>query len=147
MLHPFWDASLVGPTRPQINTKSLLRWLVQMQGLPIEMGGFKGRTNKLVDGCYSWWVGGSLNLLAALGVSFGVPGNVDQSQDQDDGQDWHNVDGESDFFILLQCVNIRVLHRLFLQSRSLAGVYPLCRATPSRWLTRQASEVRVTLLS
>ncbi|KAF9493816.1 terpenoid cyclases/Protein prenyltransferase [Pleurotus eryngii] len=85
MLRPLW-------TPPLLGRRSLLRWLVQMQGLPIEMGGFKGRTNNLVDGCYSWWIGGSLNLLAALGVSVGALGNVNQSQDQDDGQDWHNVD-------------------------------------------------------
>jgi prenyltransferase beta subunit len=40
-----------------------------MQGLDIELGGFKGRTNKLVDGCYSWWCGGSFSLLEALGVN------------------------------------------------------------------------------
>ena len=39
-----------------------------MQGVDIELGGFKGRTNKLVDGCYSWWCGGSFALLEALGV-------------------------------------------------------------------------------
>ncbi|KAH9990916.1 terpenoid cyclases/protein prenyltransferase alpha-alpha toroid [Russula vinacea] len=38
-------------------------------GLEIELGGFKGRTNKLVDGCYSWWVGGAFALLEALGLS------------------------------------------------------------------------------
>jgi len=37
--------------------------VVQMQGDEAELGGFKGRTNKLVDGCYSWWVGGVFNLL------------------------------------------------------------------------------------
>lgn len=26
-------------------------------------GGFQGRTNKLVDGCYSWWQGGIFSLL------------------------------------------------------------------------------------
>jgi len=39
-----------------------------MQGVDIELGGFKGRTNKLVDGCYAWWCGGSFALLEALGV-------------------------------------------------------------------------------
>lgn len=34
------------------------RWLTSMQGLPIEGGGFRGRSNKLVDGCYAWWCGG-----------------------------------------------------------------------------------------
>lgn len=46
-----------------IDVKRLYRWAVNMQGIPIEGGGFKGRTNKLVDGCYSWWVGGLFPLL------------------------------------------------------------------------------------
>jgi len=29
-------------------------------------GGFMGRTNKLVDGCYSYWQGGLYNVRAAL---------------------------------------------------------------------------------
>lgn len=35
------------------DTKSLLRWLANKQ-MSFE-GGFQGRTNKLVDGCYSFW--------------------------------------------------------------------------------------------
>jgi protein farnesyltransferase subunit beta len=41
----------------------LARWVAQRQGT-VE-GGFNGRTNKLVDGCYSWWQGGVMPLLAA----------------------------------------------------------------------------------
>lgn len=41
-----------------IDANAALRWTVLQQGGPIEGGGFRGRTNKLVDGCYSWWVGG-----------------------------------------------------------------------------------------
>jgi protein farnesyltransferase subunit beta len=29
-------------------------------------GGFQGRPNKLVDGCYSFWVGGLFPLLEAI---------------------------------------------------------------------------------
>ena len=29
-------------------------------------GGFQGRTNKLVDGCYSFWVGGVFPLLQEM---------------------------------------------------------------------------------
>lgn len=29
-------------------------------------GGFQGRTNKLVDGCYSFWQGGSFPLINAI---------------------------------------------------------------------------------
>lgn len=39
----------------------LLRWAAYKQ-LPIE-GGYNGRTNKLVDGCYSFWVGALYNLI------------------------------------------------------------------------------------
>ncbi|KAF4569341.1 CAAX farnesyltransferase (FTase) subunit beta [Pleurotus pulmonarius] len=91
MLQPFLDDSLVGTTRPQINTNSLLRWLVHMQGSPTELGGFRGRTNKLVDGCYSWWVGGAFTLLEVLGVSVATP-DIDQSHGQGDEQDWNDVD-------------------------------------------------------
>ncbi|PFH45619.1 hypothetical protein AMATHDRAFT_77974 [Amanita thiersii Skay4041] len=54
--------------RPSIDTPNLLRWLTHMQGNAIEVGGFRGRTNKLVDGCYSWWCGGCFPLLEALDV-------------------------------------------------------------------------------
>lgn len=29
-------------------------------------GGFNGRTNKLVDGCYSWYVGASMVMVSRL---------------------------------------------------------------------------------
>ena len=41
--------------------KALLRWLVNRQ-MSIE-GGFNGRTNKLVDSCYSFWQGSIFNML------------------------------------------------------------------------------------
>ena len=40
------------------------RWAVQKQG-SVE-GGFMGRTNKLVDGCYSFWQGGLFPMLQSL---------------------------------------------------------------------------------
>ena len=46
-----------------VDIKRLYRWAASLQGLEIEGGGFRGRTNKLVDGCYSWWVGGLFPLL------------------------------------------------------------------------------------
>lgn len=49
-----------------LNARALLRWATHMQGLPIEAGGFRGRSNKLVDGCYSWWCGGLFNILDAM---------------------------------------------------------------------------------
>ncbi|KAL0948363.1 hypothetical protein HGRIS_010945 [Hohenbuehelia grisea] len=94
LLQPFLNAS-TGP-KPTVNTKNLVRWLVQMQGTEIELGGFKGRTNKLVDGCYSWWVGGSFALLESIGV------NVNHNHDTNDPakakpdaeESWDDVDDD-----------------------------------------------------
>ncbi|CAH1117346.1 unnamed protein product [Phaedon cochleariae] len=47
-----------------IDEQALLRWLVNRQ-MRLE-GGFQGRTNKLVDGCYSFWQGGAFPLLYTL---------------------------------------------------------------------------------
>lgn len=39
--------------RSKINLENLLYWLTSQQIQPL--GGFRGRTHKLVDGCYSFW--------------------------------------------------------------------------------------------
>ncbi|XP_050442858.1 protein farnesyltransferase subunit beta [Adelges cooleyi] len=46
------------------DTKALLRWVVNKQ-MSFE-GGFQGRTNKLVDGCYSFWQAGIFPVLTNL---------------------------------------------------------------------------------
>ena len=46
---------------PHINTSNLLYWLTAQQVQSI--GGFRGRTNKLVDGCYSFWQAASFELI------------------------------------------------------------------------------------
>ncbi|KAL5480559.1 RAM1 [Sanghuangporus weigelae] len=80
---------------PEINIRNLTRWLALMQGSEIELGGFKGRTNKLVDVCYSWWVGGCFALLRSLGV--GVHHTVPSQQqvdNEDDDEQWSDVDDD-----------------------------------------------------
>ncbi|ODV91196.1 hypothetical protein CANCADRAFT_57515 [Tortispora caseinolytica NRRL Y-17796] len=47
-----------------LDVDKLLYWLAARQ-YEIE-GGFSGRTNKLVDGCYSFWVGGCFPLLQTI---------------------------------------------------------------------------------
>ncbi len=83
---------------PSINTRALLRWCVQMQGLPIELGGFKGRTNKLVDGCYSWWVGGCVvlaeTLLGVTATHEAVPHEHHEESDEDGQKSWDDADGK-----------------------------------------------------
>lgn len=44
--------------------KSLLRWTVNRQ-MRLE-GGFQGRTNKLVDGCYSFWQAGAMPMIQGI---------------------------------------------------------------------------------
>ncbi|XP_017469118.1 PREDICTED: protein farnesyltransferase subunit beta [Rhagoletis zephyria] len=46
------------------DTHQLLKWNLQRQ-MPFE-GGFQGRTNKLVDGCYSFWVGATIPITQAI---------------------------------------------------------------------------------
>lgn len=51
-----------------LDVQALLSWLVARQHAP--EGGFAGRTNKLVDGCYSHWIGGCWSLIeAALNIA------------------------------------------------------------------------------
>lgn len=46
-----------------IDLDLLISWLSHRQYAP--EGGYSGRTNKLVDGCYSHWVGGCWPLIEA----------------------------------------------------------------------------------
>jgi len=48
----------------KLDLKSFMRWCVARQ-TSFE-GGFNGRSNKLVDGCYSFWIGGCFPLLQAV---------------------------------------------------------------------------------
>lgn len=94
MLQPYLSSLPDSVNQPTINYKSLLRWLTQMQGSEIELGGFKGRTNKLVDGCYSWWVGGAFPLLQSLGVGKQHHAEEPQHVASEAGTEhWDDVDG------------------------------------------------------
>lgn len=44
----------------ELDISRLLEWLSQRQ---VEFGGFNGRTNKLIDSCYSFWVGSTHNIV------------------------------------------------------------------------------------
>ncbi|EMS18134.1 Farnesyltransferase subunit beta [Rhodotorula toruloides] len=52
--------------RAELDVRALMRWSASLQAMPIEGGGFRGRTNKLVDGCYSWWCGGLFPIVDSL---------------------------------------------------------------------------------
>ncbi|CBQ70127.1 related to RAM1-protein farnesyltransferase, beta subunit [Sporisorium reilianum SRZ2] len=55
------------PQTSQLDRDALIRWATAQQGIPFEGCGFRGRTNKLVDGCYGWFSGGGLfTVLSAM---------------------------------------------------------------------------------
>ncbi|KAG5437281.1 hypothetical protein PCANB_001074 [Pneumocystis canis] len=66
---------LIGSPRVMIqrylNVQKLVRWLALRQSR-VE-GGFSGRTNKLVDGCYTWWIGGCWAILSAIVEGIDAP--------------------------------------------------------------------------
>ncbi|KAH7886715.1 terpenoid cyclases/protein prenyltransferase alpha-alpha toroid [Phlebopus sp. FC_14] len=97
MLQPYFhsDHHSSANSKPSVDYKRLMRWLVQMQGSESELGGFRGRTNKLVDGCYSWWVGGCFALLASQGIGgYRGPSQEDHERTNPahDEASWHDVD-------------------------------------------------------
>lgn len=57
------DPDLIVPFSSYLDVPLLISWLSSRQYAP--EGGFSGRTNKLVDGCYSHWVGGCWPLIEA----------------------------------------------------------------------------------
>lgn len=46
----------------KLDLDSLIRW-ISMRQMEFS-GGFQGRTNKLVDSCYSWWVGSAARIIS-----------------------------------------------------------------------------------
>ena len=72
-----------------LDLPELMHWLAHRQGA-VE-GGFNGRTNKLVDGCYSFWQGGAFPLLAmsaravldAMGKGSGETKGVGEVKERD----------------------------------------------------------------
>jgi protein farnesyltransferase subunit beta len=91
-----------------LDVDKALRWAISQQGIPIEGGGFRGRTNKLVDGCYGWFSGGGMfSILGALvelqqgkwwskhtEASEGVKGNSDKEEGTS-SEEWESVASDS----------------------------------------------------
>lgn len=68
---------ILGPPQQTISKfldlNLLVKWLSERQYAP--EGGFAGRTNKVVDGCYSHWIGGCWPLVEAAIDGPGPQGN------------------------------------------------------------------------
>lgn len=73
-----------------------------MQGEAGEVGGFRGRTNKLVDGCYGWWVGGGVPVVEELARRQREKDAVPESRiavlDDDGDGDWADEPGMQALF-------------------------------------------------
>ena len=120
-------------------------------------GGFQGRTNKLVDGCYSFWVGALLPLIQAV--------QQQSSPTSTSGDYPRRVGSTTDrvfFFVvvvqILQPMNViacsirvnfateRAVHWLLIEFRSSSGRSRVCSTLLSsqshRWLYRSAEDRR-----
>lgn len=104
-LRPAASPSLGEGFPSRINVGAALRWSVLMQGEAIEAGGFRGRSNKLVDGCYSWWVGGGIPVLEELARQDRVVQQKNEEgarivpENEEDEGDWEDVAREHDIAI------------------------------------------------
>ena len=73
----FADGAVVprpGSVAKSEHTSSTLRWIARRQ-LPSE-GGFMGRTNKIVDSCYSFWLGACAVIAAGGGRGMLTPATL-----------------------------------------------------------------------
>jgi hypothetical protein len=107
------------------------------QASAIEGGGFRGRTNKLVDGCYGWWVGGLFAVLESL-----VRGEDDSEEKMDSSADgeWEDEKERGKCKRLLACYigihpGIWPCRHAFQQNRS-SRVYPYRCSKHERWSVR-----------
>ncbi|XP_042028107.1 protein farnesyltransferase subunit beta-like [Salvia splendens] len=79
----------------RLNLPGLLNWVVFRQGIE---GGFQGRTNKLVDGCYSFWQGAVAAIIQRLHVTvnkqLGLPDTFELGCSTESGNESSDNDGE-----------------------------------------------------
>ncbi|PIM99780.1 Protein geranylgeranyltransferase Type I, beta subunit [Handroanthus impetiginosus] len=80
----------------RLDLPGLINWLVFRQGVEC---GFQGRTNKLVDGCYSFWQGGVAAIVQRLHLmvneQLGLPNTFKYDCKTESDDDSSNSDGES----------------------------------------------------
>lgn len=81
-----------------LDLPSLISWLSARQLAP--EGGFCGRTNKLVDGCYSHWVGGCWPLIQAA-----ISGPIMDPEEAQKTKNLYDAEGLTRY-ILCCCQNV-----------------------------------------
>ncbi|KAL8494577.1 hypothetical protein ACS0TY_025413 [Phlomoides rotata] len=79
----------------RLDLPRLINWMAFRQGIEC---GFQGRTNKLVDGCYSFWQGGVAAIIQRLHLivneQLGLPNTFQSDCRTEDGGDSSNSDEE-----------------------------------------------------
>lgn len=94
MLQPFVEADekLGEHLKKKVDVSKFMRWLAWMQGEVADVGGFRGRPNKLVDACYSWWCGSSMAIVESLVTGPEGDGadldDVPEEEEQGSGDEW-----------------------------------------------------------
>jgi len=91
----FAAVALLGQEQ-KVNIKKLLKWTVSRQ-MKFE-GGFQGRTNKLVDSCYSFWQGALLPIIHSILEMYG-----DESLSK---ENWLFNQRALEEYILCNCQNL-----------------------------------------
>lgn len=84
-----------------IDLDAMLKWAVSRQ-MSYE-GGFQGRTNKLVDGCYSFWVGGLFPILDFLLKPQGKTEGEIEEKAGTTGQTWLSDQWSLQKYVLVCC--------------------------------------------
>lgn len=118
----------------RIDVDGAMRYSVMMQGEAIEGGGFRGRSNKLVDGCYSWWVGGGIPVIEALGLKekrerkARKAEKVEARIEAEDGEEWEDVIRKLAYFDLLAKDGSCFSFTTFIKQDSSTRVHPTCCA-------------------
>lgn len=84
------------PPTAALNRDALFRWAAAQQGIPFEGCGFRGRTNKLVDGCYGWFSGGGLFTVLSAMIEAEIIENASRSTSLAAGkltgtEDWNGM--------------------------------------------------------
>ena len=145
-----------------LNVPLLVRWATSQQGLPIEGAGFRGRTNKLVDGCYSWFNGGGLfSVLAPLVDQPAQPAHpaaTATSSDTSSSSDWTD-DTDADDDALFDRLGLQEYILIAAQPESGGGLrdkpgkrpdayhtcYNLCGLSLAQHVLRRSDDTRAAL--
>ncbi|KAK1440866.1 hypothetical protein QVD17_06698 [Tagetes erecta] len=108
----------------RLDLASLTDWLVFRQGVE---GGFQGRTNKLVDGCYSFWQGGAAVLIQRLHANTdSTSSELSDDEDSPDDEEGEHSDNEESSSTPITFIRRHTKTEPLFQSQALQKYILLC---------------------